>query len=132
MGPVATLSYFQGTLFDTATVYGSLTTTTIFTTPSLATGIWKIVYQHTVRVTGGVGNSLDLIVSAGTASVTALSALRSTHTPPNNFNSFTVSPLIQVTSPGTVTMAIFNNGLTMNAAGASGNVGISYYAIKIA
>jgi hypothetical protein len=128
---MATIPYFQGQLFDVTTVY-PLGPTTIFTTPTLSTGIWQITYQQTVWVTGGTANSLELYVSPGTASIAYLGSPRSGHTPPFNTSSYTISTLVQVTSPGTITLGVFNAGLTMRASGVSGGVGISYCAVKIA
>jgi hypothetical protein len=129
---LAVQPYFNQTSTDNTTVYATATTTTIFTTPTLAIGVWKITYQQTVWVTGGTGNNIDLIISAGTASITALSSTRAWFTPPLNGTAQTLTSLVNVTSPGTVTMSLFNNGVTARASTVTGSIGISYFALKVA
>jgi len=106
--------------------------TTVMTTQNLSVGIWQVFYTQTVRVTGGIGNQMVMSVNSGTANFTALSPKISSQYPPSNYSTYTLSTLINVTSPGNLQLDLYNNSMTMEEGTSGFGPATGYYAIKIA
>ena len=106
--------------------------TTVMTTQNLSVGIWQVFYTQTVRVTGGQGNQMVMSVNSGTANFTALSPKISSQYPPNNYSTYTLNTLINVTSPGNLQLDLYNNSITMEEGTSGFGPATGYYAIKIA